>query len=86
MPRLTLHMQCEIRVTDDAASAYAERATVSGLDAAELRASPYVVYGGLDTIHDRLVELRERYGISYVRVSEDEIVRLAPLVARLRDS
>jgi probable F420-dependent oxidoreductase len=84
MPRITLHLQCEIRVTDDAASAYEAVRARSGMPIEELRASPYLIFGGIDTVHERLVELRDRLGITYVRVTVDEMRSVAPLVARMR--
>ena len=84
MAAITLHLQCEIRVTDDAGSAYEAVRERSGLPIEELRASPYLIFGGIATVQERLVELRERYGIGYVRVTVDEMRSVAPLVARMR--
>ena len=82
-PMPTIHIQCEINVTDDAASAYEDRAKQAELPVEELRASVFHLYGGLETIHEKLIELRDRYRVSYVRVVEDEMRPLAPLVARM---
>jgi probable F420-dependent oxidoreductase len=58
-----------------------------GLDLEALRASgrptPLLVEGSSDGIAERLLELRETYGISYVTVSEFAARPLAPAVARL---
>jgi probable F420-dependent oxidoreductase len=45
--------------------------------------TPYALVGDVSQIEERLLEMRETYGISYVTVFEGELEKLAPLVARL---
>lgn len=45
--------------------------------------SPSVLIGSVDTCADLLLERRDRYGFSYLRLSDD-IEAVAPLIARLR--
>ena len=44
---------------------------------------PNALIGSVDAICERLVERRERYGISYVMVSMRSTEAFAPVVARL---
>ena len=46
-------------------------------------ASPYLLVGSIDGIVERLVTLRERYGVSYYAVFPDDVEAFAPVVARL---
>ncbi|HYI24198.1 MAG TPA: TIGR03621 family F420-dependent LLM class oxidoreductase [Thermomicrobiales bacterium] len=48
--------------------------------------SPYYLVGSVDTIADRLVELRERFGISYFKIFPRNLVDFAPVVAKLAGS
>jgi hypothetical protein len=54
--------------------------TVEDLVAAD---SPFVLAGTVEQRCDRLLRLRERYGISYVTVPDDAAEALAPVVERL---
>jgi probable F420-dependent oxidoreductase len=45
--------------------------------------SPFVLLGTVDEICETLRERRERYGISYLSIFEDDAEALAPVVARL---
>jgi hypothetical protein len=42
-----------------------------------------VAVGSVDSIVDKLLELRERFGISYVSVFPQDTEAFAPVVARL---
>jgi alkanesulfonate monooxygenase SsuD/methylene tetrahydromethanopterin reductase-like flavin-dependent oxidoreductase (luciferase family) len=70
-------------VTDTAATAAETMAAGFGLKPAELVEHPHVLIGSPDEIADRLVERRERYGISYVTVSNRVMEDFAPVVERL---
>lgn len=61
------------------ASTFADRLAV---DPELVAASPSVLIGSVEACVDLLIERRERYGFSYLRLS-DEIDTVAPLVARL---
>ncbi|MDQ3854833.1 MAG: TIGR03621 family F420-dependent LLM class oxidoreductase [Chloroflexota bacterium] len=45
--------------------------------------SPLIVAGDADDMCDQLIELRARYGVSYVMVADDMMEDFAPVVARL---
>ncbi|ROT31643.1 TIGR03621 family F420-dependent LLM class oxidoreductase [Micromonospora sp. HM5-17] len=51
-------------------------------DAAALASSPAVLHGSVDECVDRLVALRERYGVSYLHLGGN-LAAAAPIVARL---
>ncbi len=54
-----------------------------GLGAAEFADHPHALIGTVDAICDRLVERRERYGISYVTFAARVMDAVAPIVERL---
>jgi probable F420-dependent oxidoreductase len=68
-------------VGSGAAEAEADLQRRWGLPPEELRASPFVLLGEADALVDKLVELREQLGISYVTVREAE--GFAPVLQRL---
>jgi probable F420-dependent oxidoreductase len=70
-------------VTDDTAGQAAAMATGFGLDPAVLLEHPHVLVGSVDEIADRLLQRRERYGVSYVTVSSRVMEDFAPVVERL---
>ena len=47
------------------------------------RRRPHALVGTVDQICDQLVERRERWGISYLGLSEDQLEPFAPVIARL---
>ena len=53
------------------------------ITAAEVLVSPQILLGDVDEIVERLIELRERLGISYVIIGERAWRSLAPVVDRL---
>jgi alkanesulfonate monooxygenase SsuD/methylene tetrahydromethanopterin reductase-like flavin-dependent oxidoreductase (luciferase family) len=79
-----LNIDVQLRVTDDPAAAYAEVAAKEGVRAEDVEASPYYLFGPLPDLRRRMHDRRERYGLNYYRVGEDEMEALAPLVALLR--
>ena len=70
-------------VTDDRAGMVAELAPAFGLSAEDADATPHALIGSADEICDQLVERRERWGISYIGLSGDQLDPFAPVVARL---
>jgi probable F420-dependent oxidoreductase len=60
-----------------------ELATRWRMSPAAVQASPHVVLGSCDQVVDDLLAHRERFGISYVTVSEPALASFAPVVARL---
>jgi probable F420-dependent oxidoreductase len=73
-------------VTPDAAAADATGAKMGemfGLDGAAMIEHPNSLIGTVDDIVDRLQHRRDRYGFSYVTVSDRNMEAFAPVVARL---
>jgi hypothetical protein len=70
-------------VTDDRDSVARELAPAFGLTPDEARQTPHALVGSVDQICDQLVERRERWGISYLGMSADQLEPFAPIVARL---
>ncbi len=70
-------------VTDERARVIAEMAPAFGLTAAEAAATPHALIGSAEEICDQLIERRERWGISYLGMSGDQLDAFAPVVSRL---
>lgn len=70
-------------VTDDRAGVLAELSPAFGLTPDEAAQTPHALIGSVDQICDQLLERRERWGISYVTLSADQLDAFAPVVARL---
>lgn len=70
-------------VTDDRDSVIHELAPGFGLTTEEAAATPHALIGSVDQICDQLVERRERWGISYLGMSGDQLDAFAPIVTRL---
>ena len=70
-------------VTDDRRQVIEELAPAFGLTPDEAAATPHALIGSVDEICDQLVERRERWGISYIGMSADQLEAFAPVVARL---
>ena len=70
-------------VTDDRDAVIEELAPAFHLSPAQAAATPHAMVGTVEQIADQLVEQRERWGISYLGVSGDQLDALAPVVARL---
>ena len=81
---ITLSLPVDIALTDDARARYEEVAAKAGVPAELLRASPFFVFGSSDTVRERLLALRERFGATFHRVREEDAERFAPLVASLK--
>jgi hypothetical protein len=54
-----------------------------GMTPEEALESPFVLVGDLARIKDHLIEVRERFGVTYVTVSEDLAWQIAPIVKEL---
>ena len=68
-------------VTDDREAMVAELAPAFGLTPAEARETPHALVGSVDQICEQLVERRERWGISYLGLSQDQLEPFAPVIA-----
>jgi probable F420-dependent oxidoreductase len=73
-------------VTDDRAGILAELSPAFGLSPEDAAETPHALIGTVDEICDQLVERRERWGISYVTLSGDQLDAFSPVVARLAGS
>ena len=81
---ITLNLPVDIALTDNARNRYDEVAAKAGVPSELLQASPCFVFGSSETIRERLLALRERFGATFHRVREEDAERFAPLVASLR--
>jgi len=70
-------------ITDDRDQVVEELAPAFGLTPDEARTTPHALIGSVDQICDQLVERRERWGISYLGMSADQLDAFAPVIARL---
>jgi probable F420-dependent oxidoreductase len=70
-------------VTDDRDGVIVEMAPAFGLTPAEASQTPHAIIGSVDEICDQLIERRERWGISYLGLSADQLDAFAPVIARL---
>jgi probable F420-dependent oxidoreductase len=70
-------------VTDDRDAMVEQLAGGFGLTPEEARHTPHAVVGDVSEICDQLVERRERWGISYLGLSQDQLEPFAPVIARL---
>jgi probable F420-dependent oxidoreductase len=71
-------------VTSSSASAAADLGAKFGLSASDMRSHPNALIGSVEEICDSLEARRQRYGISYITVSQRNVEAFAPVVARLR--
>lgn len=81
-------LELEVRVhlamvTDDRDAVIEELAPAFNLTPPQAAATPHAMVGTVEQIADQLVQQRERWGISYLGVSGDQLDALAPVVARL---
>ena len=78
----------EVRVTEDPRVAADEiaRTRFKPTTPEQVLASPYYLIGTIESMTERLQELRERFGVSYFKVLADSREAFAPVVARLKGS
>jgi len=82
--RLELQVRIHLAmVTDDRRSVIEQLAPAFGLTPDEAAATPHALIGSVEEICDQLVERRERWGISYLGMSADQLDAFAPVVAAL---
>ena len=70
-------------VTDDAATAADQLATRFHTTRELVRECPYALVGTVSEIAETIHERRERYGISYLSIFEQDAEAFAPVVAKL---
>jgi hypothetical protein len=73
-----------VAVTEDRRAGAERIAARTGRSVDHILESPYFLIGTVDAIVDKLVEQRERHGISYISVFPSDTDAFAPVVARLR--
>ncbi len=73
----------DVVVTGDPSGEAARLGDGYGLPPGDVRESPLVLLGTPEEMAERLEERRERFGISYVVVTEPHLDAFAPVVARL---
>jgi probable F420-dependent oxidoreductase len=79
---LQMHVFVAI-VTDNARSVAADVAARMGLPEEILLAGPYFQIGSVESITENMLEMRERWGISYVAFQQQATREMAPVVERL---
>jgi len=70
-------------VTPDGAATLGKMAPMFGMTPEVMGEHPNVLIGSVDEICDRIVERRERFGISYISFGSSVMDAVAPVVARL---
>jgi probable F420-dependent oxidoreductase len=70
-------------VTDDRTGILEQLSPAFGLTPEEAAETPHALIGSVDEICDQLVERRERWRISYLTLSADQLLPFAPIVSRL---
>lgn len=70
-------------ITGDRAAVIEEMAPAFGLTPDEAAATPHALIGSVEEVRDQLIERRERWGISYLGMSGDQLDAFAPVVAEL---
>ena len=73
----------DVVATDDRQDAAERLADQYGVTAEQILDSPLVLIGDAEEMAERLQERRERFGFSYIVVTEPNIEALAPVVERL---
>ncbi len=73
----------DVIVTDNGAEAADEVADRYGVTRDDVLASPQILIGSPEEMVERLQERRETYGFSYIVVTEPNLEKVAPVVARL---
>jgi probable F420-dependent oxidoreductase len=72
-----------VNVTDRADQAIDHLAAALSVDPGLVRHSPFALIGPPSLLAERLMERRERWGLSYVIVGADDVEAFAPVVAEL---
>jgi hypothetical protein len=70
-------------VTPDSEATLGKMAPMFGMTPATMAEHPHVLIGSVEEICDRLVDRRERFGISYVSFGTSNMEAVAPVVNRL---
>jgi probable F420-dependent oxidoreductase len=83
--QLEFHMSAIVEVTERADEALdaLSRGSQSPVSRSEFLGSPHCLIGPVGSIVDRLHEVRERWGFSYISVPDTKLETMAPVVAEL---
>jgi hypothetical protein len=73
----------EVAVTDNRRAAAEAIAARRSRQVDQVLASPYFLIGSVSAIVEKLLELRERHGVTYTSVFPGDTEAFAPVVARL---
>ena len=82
-PSIQLHTTADIAISDDPAPLYETAAANHNMTPTAAADSPFFLYGSLDTLRDRLLANRERFGTTYYAVNQDLMESFAPLARDL---
>jgi probable F420-dependent oxidoreductase len=81
---LELQLEAQfVAVTHDVSGMAAQAADTIGLSAVDVMASPHVLVGPENAICERVQQLRQELGVSYICMSGAHAVEFAPIVAKL---
>lgn len=72
-----------VSIGKDWLSACTAMGRIFGLEPDAMRAHPHALFGSEDEVCEELIRRRERYGIHYITIGDDQIEAMAPVVARL---
>jgi alkanesulfonate monooxygenase SsuD/methylene tetrahydromethanopterin reductase-like flavin-dependent oxidoreductase (luciferase family) len=72
----------DLRLSDGGSELRSTSSLATAASEETLRTSPMVLHGSVDECVDKLIETRERYGISYLHLGSN-VDAAAPIVARL---
>lgn len=72
-----------VNVTADGAAARAGLAGAIGVEPSMVDTTPFALIGPPEELIERLIERREKWGISYVIVGQQDVASFAPVVAAL---
>lgn len=72
-----------VNITDDAAGAAADIAAMIGVEQKMVEETPFALVGPPSKLIEDLIARRERWGLSYIIVGDDQIDAFAPVVSAL---
>lgn len=72
-----------VNITDDATSAAADIAAMIGVEPRMVEETPFALVGPPSKLIEDLIARRERWGLSYIIVGDDQIDAFAPVVSAL---
>ncbi len=81
--QVRVHLAAVTAESTEAERMIEELAPGFGLTPDEARETPHALIGSVEALCDQLVERRERWGISYLGLSQDQMTAFSPVVARL---